>query len=307
MLLANSPLKKLYFSKKKYFYHYLNAYVNIGNNFCNIKPKHYFFDIPYTRWPLYLCVSIAVFAFYFLLSFKKFAFAMPLALVGLLGIVYFVYCWFSDMVIDSTILGRYNRKVRQSISYGFMLFLVSEIFTFSGFFWGYFDRLFDPSVLTGGTALPYGLEPLFKNMKPVYGTVTLILSGYLANWAVYWTHMGVWTYRTICTDLAIVTGYLFLGIQFMEYSNLLFTISDSVYGSCFYFLTGFHGLHVIIGLTFLMVQANRMYFCHPNKVRLQGYRLSLIYWHFVDYIWIFLFISVYVINWSSSYYHMWNI
>ena len=151
------------------------------------------------------------------------------------------------------------------------------------------------------------MEPLFKNMKPVYGTVTLILSGYLANWAVYFTHLCNWVARTICTDLAIVTGYLFLGIQFMEYSNLLFTITDSVYGSCFYFLTGFHGLHVIVGLTFLMVQANRMYFCQPNRVRMQGYRLALIYWHFVDYIWIFLFFSVYVVNWTASYYYMWNV
>lgn len=304
-ILRTSPLKELFFNKKEYFYHYLRKDVEINKNFCNVKPTHYFNDIAYTRWPFFLCMATFFVLFYFLMALKRFTIAIPLSFVafGLLG--YYVFCWFSDMILESLIFGRYNRKVRAAISYGFMLFLVSEVFIFSGFFWAYFDRLFDPSVLTGGSSLPYGLEPLFKSFKPIYATLLLVVSGYFANWGIYYTHLGSLVQAYSYAYISVLFGAMFLLVQISEYNSLLFTIADSVYASCFYFLTGFHGIHVTIGLLFLAIQQDRMYRCQFNKTRLQGYRLAVIYWHFVDYIWIFLFLSVYLVNWNYSYYYMW--
>lgn len=305
-MLFNSPVKHTYFSKKKYFYHYIRSYECLSLNFCYIRPVHYVAAALSTRWPFYISICLALSISYFLVSLQVSDLLHTACLITLLGVLYYAFCWFSDMIIDSTILGMYNKKIRQSISYGFMLFLFSEIFCFISFFWGYFDRLFDPSVYAGGSTLPYGLEPLFKNIKPLYGTAILILSGYFANWAAYFTHSGEWSLHIVFADLAILTGSLFLGIQVAEYLNLLFTLADSIYGSLFYLLTGFHGIHVIIGLLFLITQSHRMLHCHTNRDAFQGYRLALIYWHFVDYIWVFLFVSIYVINWNYQYYFSWN-
>lgn len=304
-LLRNSPLKDLYFKKKDYFNNYLSTDLRINKNFLNLKPSHYFNDILYTKWPLYISVAVFFMLFYFVMALKRFTIAISLSFVSLGLVLYYVFCWFSDMILESLVFGRYNRKVRAALAYGFMLFLVSEVFIFSGFFWAYFDRLFDPSTLTGGTSLPYGLEPLFKSFKPIYATLVLVVSGYFANWGIYYTHLGSLSDAYWYAYLSVVCGVIFLLVQISEYNSLLFSIADSVYASSFYFLTGFHGLHVTIGLLFLAVQQDRMFRCQFNKARLQGYRLAVIYWHFVDYIWIFLFLAVYVVNWNYSYYYMW--
>jgi heme/copper-type cytochrome/quinol oxidase subunit 3 len=304
-MLRNTPLKELFFSRKDYFNVYLEEDVKI-KNFCNIQPSHYFNDIPYTKWPFYIGTGTFFLLFYFVLAMKQFEFGVYYSLISLVCILYYTYCWLSDIVIESLVFGRYNRKVRASIAYGFMLFLVSEAFVFLGFFWTYFDRLMDPSVLTGGSSLPYGIEPLFKNLKPFYATLTLVLSGYCANWGIYLMHASAYFYAHMFSFSAICLGLIFLFVQISEYNSLIFTITDSVYGSCFYLLTGFHGLHVIIGLIFLSIQHERIVRCHFNRVRMQGYRLAVIYWHFVDYIWILLFLSVYMVNWNYSYFYMWH-
>jgi cytochrome c oxidase subunit 3 len=305
-MLNSSAFKQLYFSKEVYFERYLRIDVAMNRNFGNIKPRHYANDVLFTRWPFYIALASFLILFYFVMALKQFSYAIPMAFTSLYLLIYYLECWFEDIMLESLIFGKYNRKVRGALAYGFMLFLVSETFIFGGFFWGYFDRLFDSSVLTGGTGLPYGVEPLFLSFKPIYATLLLVVSGYFANWGIYFIHLGRSDYAELYGCFSVIFGIAFLAIQVSEYSTLSFTIADSVYGSCFYFLTGFHGLHVSIGLLFLIMQVDRIGLRHFNKSRLQGYRLAVIYWHFVDYIWIFLFLSVYVFNWSYSYYYSWH-
>jgi cytochrome c oxidase subunit 3 len=97
-------------------------------------------------------------------------------------------------------------------------------------------------------------------------------------------------YGTIVT---IILAIVFTGLQGLEYTVSSFTISDSVYGSCFYFGTGFHGLHVIIGTAFLAVGLWRLYSYHLTDHHHIGYESGILYWHFVDVVWLFLYISVY--------------
>lgn len=94
--------------------------------------------------------------------------------------------------------------------------------------------------------------------------------------------------------ITLLLAVLFLCIQVFEYNSLRFTISDGIYCSLFYLLTGFHGLHVMIGTIFLAIQTDRLYRLKLTRDSHLGYALGLIYWHFVDVIWIFLFIFVYV-------------
>jgi len=81
--------------------------------------------------------------------------------------------------------------------------------------------------------------------------------------------------------------------QGVEYSYSSFTLSDGVFGSCFYFATGGHGLHVIIGTIFIAVGLWRIYAYHVTSDHHRGVESAILYWHFVDVVWLFLYVSMY--------------
>jgi len=105
----------------------------------------------------------------------------------------------------------------------------------------------------------------------------------------------------IFMSITILHAFFFLKIQYLEYSQLNFTISDSVYGSTFYILTGFHGFHVILGTLFLLYHWNTDDYFYPKKKTMElginedhfGLEVSIWYWHFVDFVWLILYVSIY--------------
>jgi heme/copper-type cytochrome/quinol oxidase subunit 3 len=210
--------------------------------------------------------------------------------------IFWVAEWFHDLIIESVYLGKYNRKLRSVIVAGFMIFLTSEVFLFGGFFRAFFDRFFHVPGISGGTSIPAGLEVLVWYKKPLYGTLILLFSAIVFNGVSYCMKWGSWTYAVAYSWFGLLLGYIFLVVQVSEYKHLAFSISDGVYGSCFYLLTGFHGFHVLVGMIFLSIQHARLSAGHFTRERHLGYNLAMIYWHFVDIVWIFLFLFVYVFN-----------
>jgi len=259
---------------------------------------HYYNDIPYTRWPFYIGNFLFLFLFFGLLYINKYDGTGSLALVSLVLFIYNIFGWFNDMMIESMVFGKYNKKVRKTIAAGFILFVLSEALLFFGFFWTYFDRFFHPSAFLGNRSVPFGLEMAIWYKKPLVATFVLIASGYIGNCAHYYMKMKNYLFALNYSALCIIFGFIFLYMQVEEYMHLLFNISDSVFGSIFYLLTGFHGLHVLVGLLFLTFQHDRLYYYHFSQERNLGYGLALLYWHFVDIIWILLFISLYVLNYN---------
>lgn len=263
--------------------------------------RHYFNNIEYTKWPFLIGVWVFFFVYSFLLFMNKF-------LIVDLYIVIFFLCmfvlhmcyWFIDMIIESVYLGRYNRKVRSSIVFGFFLFLTSEIMLFSGFFWSFFDRIFHLSVYTFVLSTLNGIERIQWCNVPLIATLVLVTSGYLVNVSYYYVRFRSF-HSSSYLLLTLFLACLFLFLQFQEYVELHFTMSDSVYSSLFYLLTGFHGVHVLVGTIFLGVAFDRLDSCQFNSSRHLFFGLSLIYWHFVDIIWIFLFIFVYYLNHKDSF------
>lgn len=285
--------------KTKYFNNlqYWEEYVKLDTQFVRDRRYyHYYNEIPYTRWPTYICISLFYVMFYGVLAFNKYEYTSILAVTSLVTMVFWVAMWFIDLINESLIFGKYNRKLRSVIVAGFMIFLTSEVLLFGGFFWAFFDRFFHVSAITGGSSIPIGLEVLVWYKKPLYATLILLFSAIVFNGASYCMKWGSWTYAVAYSAFGLFLGYIFLFIQVSEYKHLAFSMSDGVYGSCFYLLTGFHGFHVLVGMIFLNIQHERLVSWHFSRERHLGYSLAMIYWHFVDIIWIFLFFFVYVFN-----------
>jgi heme/copper-type cytochrome/quinol oxidase subunit 3 len=263
-------------------------------------PRHYFNNIEYTKWPFLIGIWVFFFVYYFLLFLNKYLIAeWYLFFFCLIVFIFNMYYWFLDMIIESVFLGRYNRKIRSSIVFGFFLFLVSEIMLFSGFFWTFFDRLFHLNAYTFGVSTFNGLERIQWYNVPLIATIILLSSGYLVNVSYYYLRYGSF-HSYLYLVLSILLAFMFLVLQLLEYTELHFTISDSVYSSVFYLLTGFHGVHVLVGTFFLCVSLDRLSDLEYNSNRHLFFGLSIIYWHFVDIIWIFLFIFVYFLSHANS-------
>ncbi len=93
--------------------------------------------------------------------------------------------------------------------------------------------------------------------------------------------------------ITILLAALFMVCQYIEYTNASFTIADGVFGTCFFFATGFHGLHIILGIIMLSISYWRLYAYHLTNMHHVGYETSILYYHFVDVVWLFLYILLY--------------
>jgi len=176
---------------------------------------------------------------------------------------------------------------------GMVLFIVSEIMFFFAFFWAFFYSSIDATAEIGSVWPPAGLEvPHFLSI-PLLNTLILLLSGATITISHKRTVMG---HRKMSLDYLFITFYLgifFLFLQYFEYSISTFSISDSVYGCCFYMATGFHGLHVFVGASFILASLYRMSLYHFTRDGHFGYEACIWYWHFVDVVWVFLYFFVY--------------
>jgi cytochrome c oxidase subunit 3 len=128
---------------------------------------------------------------------------------------------------------------------------------------------------------------------PLLNTLILLSSGASVTWAHHAIVLGSKYQATSALIVTIVLAVIFTALQGYEYVSAPFTISDGVYGSTFYMATGFHGFHVFIGTCFLTVCLFRLYLNHFTREHHFGFEAAAWYWHFVDVVWLFLFISIY--------------
>ena len=141
---------------------------------------------------------------------------------------------------------------------------------------------------------PVGIEPINPYAIPLFNTALLLSSGVTVTWGHHALRAGDREEAMVALALTVLLGGLFTAFQLKEYYDAPFTIADGIYGSCFYMLTGFHGLHVIIGTIFLLVNLGRTGLCHFSPTRHLGLDFAVWYWHFVDGVWILLYLSVYI-------------
>ena len=255
--------------------------------------RHLFHLVSVSPWPFFSSVFAFsffmsfVFLLYSLISFEEFFLwcIYPLVLV--------MFAWWSDIIRESTFLGYHTLVVQRGLRIGVVLFIISEIFFFFGFFWAFFHSSLSVSVELGCIWPPVGIDYVSFLGVPLLNTFLLLTSG--AFITVTHHSLAGKDILQAFTSLFVVLefSYFFIYFQGMEYVSSNFNISDSVYGSVFYMLTGFHGFHVIVGSIFLYVCLLRFWALHFRSTHHVGFEAAAWYWHFVDVVWLFLFISIY--------------
>ena len=236
--------------------------------------------------------------------------------IGLIAVLYTFYAWWAD-VINEAQSGDHTPVVQLHLRYGMIMFIASEVMFFVGWFWAWFDYALFPVPLEividaethaftvtnligqeGAAALmqwpPKGLEVLDSMKLPLLNTLILLCSGTTVTWAHHalihgdreGLKKGLWA--------TILLGLLFSSIQAYEYLEAPFPFAGLNYGTAFYMATGFHGFHVIIGTIFLAVCLGRTYKGHFTPQQHFGFEAAAWYWHFVDVVWLFLFITIYI-------------
>ena len=278
-----------------------------------------------SKWPIVGTLSLFITFLGGAMMFNGLDLGKYILIVGLASLVYMFAGWFSD-VISESIAGKYSKQVDVSFRMGMGWFILSEVMFFAAFFGAlYYARMFSIPWLSGegqgghnGTheflwssfqaSWPMAVMPdaskytQYKDVIPAFGvpainTAILLTSGVtvtFAHWALKNANraaLSAWLFATVAL------GFIFVYLQAGEYAHAMheldLTLNSGIYGSTFYMLTGFHGFHVTMGATMLTVILFRSLKGHFSKKDHFAFEAVAWYWHFVDVVWLGLFIFVY--------------
>ena len=240
--------------------------------------------------------------------------------VGAAIIVYMLFGWFGTVISESQ-GGKYNSQVDMSFRMGMGWFIFSEVMFFAAFFGVlFYARVFSVPWLGGASNNVMTNEllwPAFEAVWPTNGpgavggdytmmgpwgipainTLILLSSGVTLTWAHWGLKKADRTQLILGLMATVALGFLFLGLQAYEYIHayheLNLTLESGMYGTTFYMLTGFHGLHVTLGATMLLIILLRAMKGHFTEENHFAFEAVAWYWHFVDVVWLVLFVFVY--------------
>ena len=274
------------------------------------KPNHDYHLVSPSPWPLVGSIAAFVMAVGAVMWMKGLAVGGLKAGAyvfgaGLIGVLYVMIAWWTDVIKEAQYEGYHTRVVQLSHRYGMILFIASEVMFFVAWFWAFFDAsLFTGEAIqysrvefTGGHWPPKGVEVLDPWHLPLLNTLLLLTSGTTVTWAHHALLENDRKGLKLGLILTIILGAIFTCVQAYEYAHAPFGFKESIYGATFFMATGFHGFHVLIGTIFLAVCLIRVYMGHFTAKQHLGFEFAAWYWHFVDVVWLFLFTTIYV--WGS--------
>ena len=217
---------------------------------------------------------------------------------GVVMILATMALWWRDVLKESRTKGLHTPVVRLGLRYGMTLFIASEVMFFVGFFWAYFHFALYPQHVLGAEVAawpPVGVHTFNPFQLPLMNTLLLLLSGTTITWAHHALIHKDRKHLIMGLGLTIMLGLLFTTFQAIEYSEAPFKFAGGgVYPSVFFLATGFHGFHVMVGTAFLIVCWFRARSGQFSPERHFGFEAAAWYWHFVDVVWLFLFVSIYL-------------
>nr|AYC65858.1 cytochrome c oxidase subunit III [Trichodectes canis] len=254
--------------------------------------SHPYHIVSISPWPLILSLTVFSFAFMGLMAFNSFC-NVFLLFVPFSGLLLILMLWWRDIIRESTFQGCHCLEVQNGLRIGMISFILSEVMFFFSFFFGYFYLSLSPDIWIGAMWPPIGINPVDWMSVPVLNTLLLLSSGV----SITWSHHAIIekNHNQACLGLAltVLLGIVFVFFQYEEYFESSFSMSDSSFGSIFFLSTGFHGFHVIVGSMFLGVNLIRLLSKQFSNQHHFGFEGAAWYWHFVDVVWLVLFLCFY--------------
>jgi len=218
--------------------------------------------------------------------------------LGLFAVIACMIGWWKDVIYETTTEKAHNKVTEIGLRFGMINFIGSEVMFFVAFFWAFFSSAFYPSEAIGFVWPPENIHIIDPFSVPLLMTLILLLSGSTVSWAHHAILHGDKDDAVLGLGLSVALGVVFMFFQVYEYNHLSFGFKDGIYPSTFYMATGFHGFHVLIGTIFLAVCWIRAMLGHFTPEKHFGFEAAAWYWHFVDVVWLFLFVAIYV--WGNT-------
>ena len=253
--------------------------------------KHPYHLVDPSPWPFIGAMSAFVMAIgAVLFMHEEISWVLILGFAGVLGTM---AGWFWQVIQEAEYNGYHNPVVQVGMRYGMALFIASEVMFFVAWFWAYFNAALFPSLQIEGKWPPPGIQTFDTWDLPFLNTLILLTSGITVTWAHHALREGNRKHFLQGLALTIFLGICFTCVQAFEYSHAAFGFREGIYPSTFYMATGFHGFHVLVGTIFLIVCFFRGRAGHFTAEHHFGFEAAAWYWHFVDVVWLFLFICIY--------------
>ncbi len=268
-----------------------------------------------SHWPVVGSIALFLMTFGGVLWMNAIAAGPWVTLAGMVVMIYMMFGWFGTVIRESE-GGQYNRQVDLSFRWSMSWFIFSEVMFFAVFFGALFymrvlsvpdlassdtmEQIWPGFAAVWPTAGP-GVEETFTPMGawgiPAINTLILLTSGVTVTWAHWALKKNNRTQLIAGLFATVALGILFLGLQAYEYVHAWqeynLTLGMGAYGATFYLLTGFHGFHVTVGTIMLIVILGRSMAGHFNAEHHFAFEGVSWYWHFVDVVWLLLFVLVY--------------
>jgi cytochrome c oxidase subunit 3 len=269
-------------------------------------------------WPIIGSVALLLMAVGGVMTIHEVEHGVWVLVTGVSILLFMMFGWFGEVIRDSQ-AGRYNKQVDTSYRWSMSWFIFSEVMFFAAFFgalfytrvlsvpwlgegdtmqllWPNFKATW-PTAGPGLAAEGYHFTPMHAWGIPAINTLLLLSSGVTVTWAHWGLKKGNRSQLILGLALTVALGATFLSLQVHEYSHayreLGLTLGAGVYGATFFMLTGFHGFHVMVGTTMLIVMLARSIAGHFTAEHHFAFEAVSWYWHFVDVVWVLLFILVY--------------
>lgn len=252
-------------------------------------------------WPALGAFSLLATTLGAAMSFHHKSGGSILLLCGLAGVLYTMFVWWRDVIKEGIHDHAHTREVSRGLRFGMALFITSEVLFFAAFFWSFFNAstlpklpLEDTWKIAAGMWPPAGIKPFDPMHLPFLNTLILLLSGTTVTWAHHCILNKDQKNAVTALWYTVILGISFTCLQGWEYTHAAFGFTQGVYASNFFMATGFHGFHVLVGTIFLavcLIRAKKGQFSPEHHL---GFEFAAWYWHFVDVVWIFLFIFVYL-------------
>nr|AVE15546.1 cytochrome c oxidase subunit III [Mantidae JZ-2017] len=255
--------------------------------------NHPYHLVTYSPWPIITAVSIMLGMMGFIKFSYEFSNINLMMMASLVLLILTIMQWWRDVIRESTYQGYHTKEVMTGLRWGMILFIISEVFFFISFFWTFYHSSLAPNIELGVMWPPMGISPFNPLQVPLLNTTVLLASGITITWSHHGLLENNYNQATQGLMFTIMLGLYFTALQIYEYDEAPFSIADSVFGSSFFVATGFHGIHVIIGTTFLITCMLRMMYKHFTANHHFGFEAAAWYWHFVDVVWLFLYVSIY--------------